>query len=144
MFRGILRALVQLYHEVVSQLKGHEPTPTEIVENLKLYPYFKDCVGAVNGTYIYIYVPAVEAAPWRNRKGFYSQNIFAACSFDLRFTFIYPRWEGSAHDSTVVGDTLFKGHWLPPKGKYYLVNAGYTTSEHLLIPYNKTRYHLRE
>jgi hypothetical protein len=143
-FHVILDALVQLHREVVRQPESHDPTPSEIVQNPKLFPYFKDCIGAVDGTHIHAFIPAAEAGPWRNRKGFHSQNVFAACSFDLRFTFVYPGWEGSAHDSTVVGDALAKGHWRPPKGKYYLADAGYTTSEHLLIPYNKTRYHLRE
>ena len=57
---------------------------------------------------------------------------------------MYPGWEGSAHDSTVLNNALTKGLWNPPRGKYFLANAGYTTSSHLLIPYNKTRYHLRE
>jgi hypothetical protein len=109
-----------------------------------MYPYFKDCVGAVDGTHIHIYVPDQDKAAWRNRKGFHSQNVFAACSFDLRFTFVYPGWEGSAHDASVVRDALIKNAWLPPKGRFYLADAGYTTSEHLIIPYNKTRYHLRE
>jgi hypothetical protein len=143
-FHDILKALVRLHKEVVQQPKSHDPTPIEIVDNPKLWPYFKDCIGAVDGTHIHIYVPTKVQAPWRNRKGFHSQNIFAACSFDLRFTFIYPGWEGSAHDSTVVSDALAKGYWKPPTGKYFLADAGYTTSEHLLIPYNKTRYHLRE
>jgi hypothetical protein len=143
-FHSILDALVQLHKEVVRQPESHDPTPTEIVENPKLFPFFQDCIGAVDGTHVHAFIPAAEAGPWRNRKGFHSQNVFAACSFDLRFTFVYPGWEGSAHDSTVVGDALAKGHWRPPIGKYFLADAGYTTSEYLLIPYNKTRYHLRE
>lgn len=43
-----------------------------------------------------------------------------------------------------MNDALTKGIWRPPKDKYYLADAGYTTSPSLLIPYPKTRYHLRE
>jgi hypothetical protein len=143
-FHAVLKALIQLHQEVVQQPQSKDPTPYEIATNAKLFPWFKDCVGAVDGTHIHASVPAAEAGPWRNRKGFYSQNVFAACSFDLRFTFVYPGWEGSAHDSTVLNDALTKGLWNPPRGKYFLADAGYTTSSHLLIPYNKTRYHLRE
>jgi hypothetical protein len=143
-FHAVLKGLVKLHQEVVRQPADHQATPPEIASNPKLFPWFKDCVGAVDGTHIHAFVPASKASPWRNRKGFYSQNVFAACSFDLRFTFVYPGWEGSAHDSTVVNDALTKGLWCPPQEKYYLADAGYTISPHLLIPYPKTRYHLRE
>jgi hypothetical protein len=81
---------VKLYQEVVRQPADHQAIPPEIASNPKLFPWFKDYVGAVDGTHIHAFVPASKASPWRNRKGFYSQNVFAACLFDLRFTFVYP------------------------------------------------------
>ena len=142
--QAVLKALVQLHQKVVRQPKSTDPTPPEIATDRRLFPWFQDCIGAVDGTHIHAFVPAQKAGPWRNRKGFHSQNVLAACSFDLRFTFVYPGWEGSAHDSTVFKDALAKGLWRPPQRRYYLADAGYTTSLHLLIPYSKTRSHLRE
>jgi hypothetical protein len=46
-FHVILNALVQLHREVVRQPESHDPTPSEIIQNPKLFPYFKDCIGAV-------------------------------------------------------------------------------------------------
>lgn len=89
-FHAVLEGLVQLHQEVVLQPTDHQTVPPEIATNPKLFPWFKDCVGAVDGTHIHAFVPTAEAPPWRNRKGFHSQNVFAACSFDLRFTFVYP------------------------------------------------------
>jgi hypothetical protein len=86
----------------------------------------------------------MSQAAWRNRKGFLSQNVFAACSFDLQFTFIHAGWQGSAHDSLVLKDALIKDRFLPPQGKYFVADAGYYSTDFLLIPYQKTRYHLRE
>jgi hypothetical protein len=34
-------------------------------------------------------------------KGVPTQNIMAACSFDMQFTFVWARWEGSAHDTRI-------------------------------------------
>jgi hypothetical protein len=90
-FHSILNALVQLHKEVVRQPESHDPTPAEIIKNPQLFPFFKDYISAVDGTHVHTFIPATEAGPWHNRKGFHSQNVFTAYSFDLRFTFVYPR-----------------------------------------------------
>ena len=43
----------------------------------------------------------------------------AACSFDMRFVFVMPGWEGSAHDSRVFMDAITKDEVnfpMPPEG----------------------------
>jgi hypothetical protein len=97
----VLNALVILHFQTVRQPASTDPVPDEIQQNTKFWPYFKDCIGAVDGTHIHAHIPIAEQAAWRNRKGFISQNVFAACSFDLRFTFIHAGWQGSAHDALV-------------------------------------------
>lgn len=52
------------------------------------------------------HVPAKDQSRFRNKKGVLSQNILAACTFDLQFIFIYPGWEGSAADSRVLRAVL--------------------------------------
>lgn len=52
------------------------------------------------------HVPAKEQSRFRNRKGVLSQNVLAACTFDLKFIFVYPGWEGSAADSRVLRAVL--------------------------------------
>lgn len=52
------------------------------------------------------HVPAKDQSRFRNRKGFLSQNVLAACTFDLQFIFVYPGWEGSAADSRVLRAVL--------------------------------------
>jgi hypothetical protein len=81
-------------------------TPRIIYTNLKLFLFFRDCIGALDGTQIPACVPASEAIPFRNRNGFLSQNVFAACKFNLYFSYILPGWEGSAHDSRVLWHAL--------------------------------------
>lgn len=52
------------------------------------------------------HVPAKDQSRFRNRKGVLSQNVLAACTFDLQFIFVYPGWEGSAADSRVLRAVL--------------------------------------
>lgn len=143
-FNQILNALVLLHSQIVIQPTAETPLPQEIKDNTKWMPYFKDCVGAIDGTHIPVHVPTVDKAAWRDRKGFITQNVFAACSFDLRFTFIHAGWQGSAHDALVLKDAIAKGRFTPPAGKYFVADGGFYSTGFMLIPYTKTRYHLRE
>lgn len=52
------------------------------------------------------HVPAKDQSRFRNKKGILSQNVLAACTFDLQFIFIYPGWEGSVTDSRVLTAVL--------------------------------------
>lgn len=49
-------------------------------------------------------VRASEAPSYRNRKGCISQNVHAACNFDLEFIYVLSGWEGTAHNSKVLND----------------------------------------
>ena len=44
---------------------------------------FQDCVGAIDGTHIPAMVVGCEVSRYRNRHGKISQNVLAACNFDL-------------------------------------------------------------
>ncbi|KAL1196027.1 hypothetical protein V5N11_030091 [Cardamine amara subsp. amara] len=72
----------------------------------RFYPYFKDCVGAIDGTHILAMIARKDTASYRNRKGQLSQNVLAACNFDLEFIYVLSGWEGSAHDAKVLNDAL--------------------------------------
>ena len=114
-----------------------------ILNDEGFYPYFKDCVRAINGTHILAFVREDERAPFCNRKGTISQNVLAACSFDLKFVYVLPGWEGSTSDSVVYQATRETSFQIP-EGKYYLADAGYPNTDGLLAPYRGVRYHLRE
>jgi hypothetical protein len=73
-----------------------------------------------------------------------SQNVFAACGFDMRFVYILPSWEGSAHDGRVLSDAQTRHGFDTPKGKFWLGDAGYGNSEYIMAPYRGVRYHLKE
>lgn len=71
-----------------------------------LLPSDQDCIGVIDGMHIPAHVPAKDQSRFRNRKGILSQNVLAACTFDLQFIFVYPGWEGSVADSRVLRAVL--------------------------------------
>jgi hypothetical protein len=58
-------------------------TPIEIKDNPKLYPYFRDCIGAIDGSHFHAWVLNDAMGRYRNRKGFIGQNVLAACNFAM-------------------------------------------------------------
>ncbi|XP_020266423.1 protein ALP1-like [Asparagus officinalis] len=82
---------------------------------------------------------------FRGRKPYPTQNVLGAIDFDLKFTYVLAGWEGSAHDALVLKDAIERPNGLKiPQGKYYLVDAGYSTKAGFIAPYRGVRYHLRE
>ncbi|CAL5331503.1 unnamed protein product [Camellia sinensis] len=65
-----------------------------------------DCVGAIDGTDFHVRVPNKDAQRYRGRKCYPIQNALAACSFDLKFTYILSGWEGSTSDSRILDNAL--------------------------------------
>ncbi|CAA0830176.1 Unknown protein [Striga hermonthica] len=89
-----------------------------IRNNRNLYPYFKDCIGAIDGTITW--VPEGQQGSYRCRKGYLAQNVMLACDFDLKFTFVLAGWEGSANNARIFNQTLSDPRYnfpYPPPGK---------------------------
>jgi hypothetical protein len=63
-------------------------------------------VGAINGTHVPANVPVEIQGKFRGRKKGTTQNVLTAITFDLKFIYVLASWEGSAHDSRVLGDAL--------------------------------------
>jgi len=54
---------------------------------------------------------------FRGRKQSCTQNVMVAVDFDLKFTYVLARWEGSAHDALVLADAIERdGGLCVPKG----------------------------
>ncbi|GMI71342.1 hypothetical protein like AT5G41980 [Hibiscus trionum] len=81
----------------------------------------------------------------RSKKGGTTQNVLAAITFDLKFTYVLAGWEGSEHDSRILTDTIThpRGFRIP-EGKYYLADARYGIRNEIISPYRGVRYHLKE
>ncbi|GMP98002.1 hypothetical protein CsSME_00046047 [Camellia sinensis var. sinensis] len=115
-FKIMMRALCRLVGLII---RPPDPNviPPEIRNNRKHYPWFKDCIGAIDGTHIAAHAPTSKRIAYR----------------------------GSATDSRVLSDVLTRpdvSFPLPLTGKYYLVDAGFTNMTGFLAPYRSERYHL--
>lgn len=80
--------------------------------------FLQGCIGTIVG----IHVPCVprqeNADAWINRKRHHSQNILAACSFDMKFTYMLAGYERSCHDARMLEEAIeFYGFSIPPPGK---------------------------
>jgi hypothetical protein len=77
----------------------------------------QDCIGAIDCTHVRVKV-SIELAPrYRGRKDYPTQNVLAACTFDLKFTYVLVGWEGTASDSRIVKSALTRRYPLKvPQG----------------------------
>ncbi|XP_021808760.1 uncharacterized protein LOC110752418 isoform X2 [Prunus avium] len=109
-FHKILKALNSIASDLMA--KPGPAVPAKIRESTRFYPYFKDCIGAIDGTHIPAMVRGRDVSSYRNRHGKISQNVLAACNFDLEFMYVLSGWEGSAHDSKLLNDALSRRNGL--------------------------------
>nr|XP_020164914.1 protein ALP1-like [Aegilops tauschii subsp. strangulata] len=142
-FKQVLYVVGELRGEMIRSLTGR--TPTKIRTSTRWYPYFKDCIGAIDGNHVTARVPRSQAAAHRRRKHYTSQNVLAAVDFDLKFIYVLAGWEGSTHDANILSNNMsHHGGINIPDGKFYLGNAGYACRPGVFPPFRKTRYHLNE
>ena len=74
-FHDVLKAINRLVPKYIKLPTSSGPNVLiAITSNAKFYPFFSNCVGALDGTHIHAKVPQVQAAAFRNHKGFLSQN----------------------------------------------------------------------
>lgn len=62
----------------------------------------------------------------------------------MEFVYVLQGWEGSTHDGRVLNDAQLNHGFVIPTKRYWLGDAGYSNSEHILVPYRGVRYHLKE
>ena len=72
-------------------------TPKHIIEygGGKYYPFFKDSIGALDGTHIPIIVEKGEQIAFRNGRNekIYKQNVLGVYNFHICFTFVSVGWK---------------------------------------------------
>ncbi|WJX66782.1 hypothetical protein P8452_51302 [Trifolium repens] len=100
------------------RMDRHHTTSPKIRNSSRFYPYFKDCIGVIDGMHIPAHVPAKDQSRFRNKKG-------------------------SVSDSRVlraVLDDPDQNFPQIPQGKYYLVDQGYLNTEGFIAPFHGVRY----
>ncbi|KAL6638634.1 hypothetical protein ACP70R_023745 [Stipagrostis hirtigluma subsp. patula] len=139
-FNEVLRGILSLRHEFIKL-----PDPSAVQPNDPKWKWFEDCLGALDGTHIDVFVPLADQGRYRNRKQRITTNVLGVCDRHMKFVYVLAGWEGSASDSRVLRDAMTREDaFAVPNGKYYLVDAGYTNGPGFLAPYRSTRYHLNE
>ncbi|KAG6532546.1 hypothetical protein ZIOFF_006392 [Zingiber officinale] len=110
-----MKAIIGLYAEFIKLPDGSE-IPPYIKSSNRFYPYFKDCVGALDGTHIRV-----------------------------KFVYVLAGWEGTTSDSRIIKNALSRRDKLIiSHGKYYLVDSGFMLKRDLITPYRGIRHHLKE
>jgi hypothetical protein len=96
-------------------------------------------------THVTARVPRSEAHAYRGRKHYTNQNVLVFVDFDMEFTCVLARWEGSTHDSSILADSLeIPDDLKVSEGKFYLADVGYACRPRILPHFRSTRYHLNE
>ncbi|KAI0514065.1 hypothetical protein KFK09_010099 [Dendrobium nobile] len=141
-----LEALVKLSSLVIKPIDpSFENIPRKILYDNRYMTYFKDCIGAIDGTHVDARVSTAENVAYIGRCGSTTQNVMAVCDFNMCFTFVMSGWEGSAHDSRIFKFAIRNQQHkfpMPPPNKYYLVDAGYPMQRGFLKPFSDTKYHI--
>ncbi|KAL3821393.1 hypothetical protein ACJIZ3_007298 [Penstemon smallii] len=142
-FNNVLSAIMTISLDFFQPPSSN--VPPEIREDPRFYPYFVNCVGAVDSIHFPVTVGVDEQGPFQNKNGFLSQNVLAACSFDMKFHYVLAGWEGSAPDMRVLNSALTRRNKLEvPDGKYYLVDSKYANIHGFIAPYPGVSYNQLE
>ncbi|RZB75195.1 hypothetical protein D0Y65_033887, partial [Glycine soja] len=128
----VLEAVCMFAKDIIKPIDpSFRDTPDEILKNAKYRPYFRDCIGAIDGTHIRVCVLSHLQGVYIGRKGYIITNVMVVCDFSMCFTFVWIVMEALRKPA------LHFPH--PPQGKYYLVDSGYLTFMNFLGPHKKTR-----
>ncbi|XP_027067686.2 protein ALP1-like [Coffea arabica] len=133
----LCQSLVQLA-SIAFRHRNTGATYPRIRNSRRFYPWFKDCIGTIDGTHVLASVPREKHDVFRNRKGTVSQNVLVACDHDMRFVYVRTGWEGSAHDSRVLLDAISNPDvifLIPPVEKYHAVDAVYRHMSGFMTPF---------
>lgn len=88
--------------------------------------HFQDCIGAIDGVHVRASIRSADQIPYIGRKGMPTQNIMAACNFDMQFIFACAGWEGTAHDTRIFLSAIRNPELnfpKPPNGNIYFFNT---------------------
>ncbi|XP_045802374.1 uncharacterized protein LOC123895954 [Trifolium pratense] len=122
-FHRVLHACLKLSFKYI---KPKDPMfrdcHAKVKNDQSYWPFFKNAIGAIDGTHVSCVVSASDQPKFIGRKGYPTQNVMAVCDWNMCFTFVLAGWEG----------------------KYYLVDSGYPTPVGYIGPYRCERYHLPE
>lgn len=92
---------------------------------------------AIDCTHVRIESPGGDQGEtYRNRKGWFSLNVQAACDHSLKIRNIVARWPGSAHDSIIFQNSQLKAIFDSERMENSLIlgDGGYASERYLMTP----------
>ncbi|XP_010418595.1 PREDICTED: uncharacterized protein LOC104704161 [Camelina sativa] len=143
-FDDVVNALCCLHSDIVSWKREElVDIPPRIMHDRRYFPYFQDCIGAIDGTHVRVRVGGDKKITYWNHHNYTSMNILAVCDFNMRFIYTRIGVPGRAHDSKILTycarhDNFFP---FPSSEKYFLVDSGYPNRRGFLAPYRGEAYH---
>lgn len=85
LFTRVCNAVIRLHSHL---LKKPEPIREDSTDGR--WKWFKNCLGALDGTYIRCLVPLEDKARYRTRKNDIATNVLGVCSQDMQFIYVLP------------------------------------------------------
>ncbi|MQM11680.1 hypothetical protein Taro_044588, partial [Colocasia esculenta] len=104
--REVTKALASLRFNYIKLPRLTDSMHPRIRDDDRFYPYFKDAIGAIDGTHVPAHILREKHARYRNRKGVISQNVIGVCGFDLVFQYVGVGFEGVDADMAVFRRAL--------------------------------------
>ncbi|KAJ0028615.1 hypothetical protein Pint_35933 [Pistacia integerrima] len=118
--RGRRRAAISYASESASRLhtllfKKPEAIPENSTD--ERWKWFKNYLGALDGTYIKVHVSADDIPRYRSRKSEIATNVLGVCTPDMQFIYVLAGWEGFAANGRVLRDAITRRNGLKvPQG----------------------------
>ncbi|KAL3530037.1 hypothetical protein ACH5RR_009359 [Cinchona calisaya] len=111
-FNQCLLAVLKLQHML---LKTPVPISDDCTDDS--WKYFKNCLGALDGTLISVTPPAEHKSRYQTRKSNFTTNVLGVCAPDMQFIYVLPSWEGSGQDGRLLRDAISRPNGLKvPQG----------------------------
>jgi hypothetical protein len=89
-FTHILMAVSRIAIDIINHIdREFRDVPSKIRDDEQYWPYFKDCIGAIDGTHVPVKIYPSKQIPYIGRKWTPTQNVMIVCNFCMCFTFVW-------------------------------------------------------
>jgi hypothetical protein len=106
-FTRVLMAISRMTIAIINYIdREFRDVLSKIRDDEWYWPYFKDCIGAIDGTHVSVKISPSKQIPYIGRKGTHTQNVMAVCDFCMCFTFVWDGWEGTAYDTRIFLEAI--------------------------------------
>ncbi|CAN0876365.1 hypothetical protein LINGRAHAP2_LOCUS11273, partial [Linum grandiflorum] len=76
------------------------------------WKYYKNCLGALDGSHVKVRAKIEDQPRYCNRKGEVTMNVLGVCNPYMEFIYCLSGWEGSAHNERVLQDAVSRRNGL--------------------------------